>query len=140
MCSSLSSRLLRSKAISGDAQNHPPSPTDKALGQLVKGCELAMNSVNLLIAENMRLQKANERVKQKRRLKRQFISREPALTAAEASTLLYNPRVNQDEVDEDIHEDLLLVQYPLIEPTDEWITCYIYRSSKHYAVDCQKYR
>jgi hypothetical protein len=41
--------------------NSPPSPTDAALDQLVKGCQIAMNGAVLLIDENEKLRVANER-------------------------------------------------------------------------------
>jgi hypothetical protein len=41
----------------------PPSPTDLALNQLVKGCQMAINSAILLAEENRQLQAENERQK-----------------------------------------------------------------------------
>jgi hypothetical protein len=39
----------------------PPSPSNRALAQLVKGCEIAMHSVVLLASENERLAAENAR-------------------------------------------------------------------------------
>lgn len=46
--------------------NSPPSPTDPALDQLVKGCQLAMHSAVLLANENNGLRAANQKQKRKR--------------------------------------------------------------------------
>ena len=39
----------------------PPSPTEQALSQLVKGCEMAMSSAVLLASENEKLYMENQR-------------------------------------------------------------------------------
>ena len=44
----------------------PPSPTEVALDQLVKGCQMAMHSAVLLAHENERLQSENKYQKKKR--------------------------------------------------------------------------
>jgi hypothetical protein len=43
-----------------------PTPTNRALNQLVKGCQLAMNSAVLLAEENRQLRGENERQKKMR--------------------------------------------------------------------------
>jgi hypothetical protein len=58
----------------------PPTPTDHALNQLVKGCQIAMNSAVLLAAENRQLRAENQRQKKKRAQKRTFIARGSVLT------------------------------------------------------------
>jgi hypothetical protein len=65
-------------AIKGFIQRRsksPPTPTDTALSQLVKGCEMAMQSVVLLAAENEKLRSANERQTRKRQLKGAILAR-----------------------------------------------------------------
>jgi hypothetical protein len=47
-----------------------PTPTNRALDQLVKGCQLAMNSAVLLAEENRQLRGENERQKKKRAKRR----------------------------------------------------------------------
>ena len=53
---------LQSKAIKDYLKRRtksPPSPTELALDQLVKGCKIAMNSVILLVEENRQLEAIN---------------------------------------------------------------------------------
>ncbi|KAL1986328.1 hypothetical protein VTN96DRAFT_9566 [Rasamsonia emersonii] len=54
----------------------PPSPINVALNQLIKGCQLAMNSAVILAKENHDLQAANEKQKQKRKRSTNQISHE----------------------------------------------------------------
>jgi hypothetical protein len=61
----------------------PPSPTDQALNQLVKGCQLAMHSVVLLTEENKQLRAVNRRQKRKRPRKREYIATGGVLTVRE---------------------------------------------------------
>jgi hypothetical protein len=61
----------------------PPSPTEQALSQLVKGCEMAMSSAMLLASENEKLRMENQRQKRKRAKKRTYIARGGVLSAAE---------------------------------------------------------
>ena len=118
----------------------PPSPTDTALAQLAKGCEMAMHSVVLLAAENEKLRAANERQKRKRQLKRRYISKESALSGADAAQLIPSPQVPKEVEDDGGVEELQPTQdAPVVEPILT-ITCYICRGSNHYAIECQKYR
>jgi len=130
-------------AIKGFIQRRsksPPSPTDAALNQLVKGCELAMHSVVLLAAENEKLRAANERQKRKRQLKRRYISKESALSGADAAQLVLGPQIPIDvQGDGAVEEALPTPDPPIATPIPE-ITCYICRRSDHYAVECPKYK
>jgi DDE superfamily endonuclease/Tc5 transposase DNA-binding domain/helix-turn-helix, Psq domain len=60
-----------------------PTPTNRALDQLVKGCQMAMNSAVLLAEENRQLRHENERQKKKRAKKRTFIATGGVLTNQE---------------------------------------------------------
>jgi hypothetical protein len=60
----------------------PPSPTDAALTQLVKGCQMAMHSAVLLADENRQLRAENERQKRK-----SYIAAGGALTLQEGLEL-----------------------------------------------------
>jgi hypothetical protein len=76
---------LQAKAIKDDIKNrtayaHLPTPTNRALNQLVKGFQLAMNSAVLLAEENSQLRRENERQKKKRQKKRTFIATGGILT------------------------------------------------------------
>ena len=46
---------LQAEAIKDNIQHALPTPTNRALNQLVKGCQLAMNSTVLLAEENRQL-------------------------------------------------------------------------------------
>jgi hypothetical protein len=60
-----------------------PTPTNRALDQLVKGCQLAMNSAVLLAEENRQLRDENKRQKKKRAKRRAFIATGGVLTIQE---------------------------------------------------------
>jgi hypothetical protein len=60
-----------------------PTPTNRALNQLIKGCQLAMNSAVILAEENRQLQHENKRQKLKRAKKRAFIATGGLLTVQE---------------------------------------------------------
>jgi hypothetical protein len=59
------------------------SPTDRAIQQLVKGCQMAMHSAVLLADENKKLRAANERQKKKRAVRRSYIATGGVLTIQE---------------------------------------------------------
>ena len=59
------------------------SPTDHAIQQLVKGCQMAMHSAVLLADENKKLRAANERQKKKRAVRRSYIATGGVLTVQE---------------------------------------------------------
>jgi hypothetical protein len=61
----------------------PPSPTEVALNQLVKGCQMAMHSAVLLTEENRQLRAANERQKKKRAKRKSYIAVGGVLTVQE---------------------------------------------------------
>ncbi|KFY07184.1 hypothetical protein V491_08549, partial [Pseudogymnoascus sp. VKM F-3775] len=76
----------------------PPSPSDRALAQLIKGCEIAMHSVILLASENERLAAENARQKRKRAQKRSYVARGGIFTAAEACQLINTQQEELAEV------------------------------------------
>ena len=81
---------LQSKAIKDYIKRRtksPPSPTDLALTQLVKGCQMAMNSAVLLAEENKQLRAENERQKRKRAKRRSYIATGGVLTVQEGLDL-----------------------------------------------------
>ena len=63
------------------------TPTNRALDQLVKGCQLAMNSAVLLAEENRQLRRENERQKKKRAKKKTYIATGGVLTLQEGIDL-----------------------------------------------------
>jgi hypothetical protein len=82
---------LQAKAIQNNAAL--PTPENQALNQLVKGCQLAMNSAVLLAEENRQLRRENERQKKKRAQKKTFIARGGVLTIQEGRDLSQNATI-----------------------------------------------
>ena len=68
--------------------NSPPTPSKAALNQLIKGCELAMNSALLLAHENQELRASHEKQLQKRKQSRKQIATEEGLSIQEGQDLL----------------------------------------------------
>jgi hypothetical protein len=69
----------------------PPSPsnlTNRAVNQMIKGCELAMNSAVLLAQGNKELRAAIEQESCKRKRSRKKIKHKGSLTAEEAQSLI----------------------------------------------------
>lgn len=66
----------------------PPSPTEQALDQLVKGCQIAMHNAVLLANQNKKLFTENQRQKQKQAQRRRYIAREGVLTGIKAQNLI----------------------------------------------------
>src|SRR5450432_540210 len=65
----------------------PPSPTEAALDQLVKGCTMAMNSAILLAEENRQLRAVNAKQVKKRAKRRTFLATSRTLTIQEGLAL-----------------------------------------------------
>ena len=61
----------------------PPSPTEKALKRVVKGCQMAMHNAALLASEIKDLQAMSARQKRKRETPRSYIASGGVLTAEE---------------------------------------------------------
>lgn len=80
----------------------PPTPTQKAIGQLVKGCQLAMHSAVLLASQNEKLYVENQRQKRKRGQKRSYLRRGGVLSGAEGHSLIENRENSCTEVVEDV--------------------------------------
>jgi hypothetical protein len=125
--------------------NSPPTPTDRAVNQLVKGCQMAMQSAVLLADENERLRVANERQVKKRQVVRKFISKATILTVSDAQALVSS----NVEVDEPIEEVEVVVQ-PIIDlsglspksrPRGNRAglpSCYVCNGYNHSANECSK--
>ena len=77
---------LQTKAIQGLIRYRtqtPPSPTVQAVNQLIKGCQIAMQSTVILAAENKKLRATNEKVKRKRQKKKSYVGKGGVLSARE---------------------------------------------------------
>jgi hypothetical protein len=118
---------LQTKAIKDYIKRRtasPPSPTDQALNQLVKGCQIAIYNTILLVEENRQLRAENARQKKKREKRRSYIAQGGVLTVQEG--------LNRSQIDN-------------LEPTEGSrgqpaelrtrvpCTCSIYRSLEHTA-------
>ena len=82
---------LQARAIQNNAVL--PTPENRALNQLVKGCQLAMHSAVLLAEENKQLRSENKRQKRKRSKKRAFIATGGILTVQEGRDLSQNANI-----------------------------------------------
>lgn len=76
------------KAFLKQRPNSSPSPTNPALDQLIKGCQLAMHSAVPLAKENADLRAMDERKRQKCTRSNRQIPHEGDLTVEEASQLI----------------------------------------------------
>jgi hypothetical protein len=77
---------LQTKTIKGFFQGRTTgssSPTERALHQLVKGCQMAMHNAVLLAEENKQLRTANQRQQKKRAMRRSYIAKGGVLTVQE---------------------------------------------------------
>jgi hypothetical protein len=66
--------------------NSPPSPTEQALSQLVKGCEMAILSAMLLVNENEKLRMKNQRQKREGAMNCTYIAKGGILLGAEGAS------------------------------------------------------
>jgi hypothetical protein len=79
------------KALLRTRSRSPPSPSDRALNQLIKGCQLAMHNATILAQENKELRAENEKKKRKNARSTRQIAVEGGLSVLEASTLIAQP-------------------------------------------------
>ena len=123
----------------------PPSPTDAAINQLVKGCQMAMHSAVLLADENEKLRAANDRQKRKRAVRKKQISKKITLTVAEAQGLM------QNAVQQPMQAIVAPVQQTIVVTASSSSSasqgncfglpsCFICKGFDHAASDCPKYR
>ena len=108
----------------------PPSPTVQAVNQLIKGCQMAMQSAVLLAAENRKLRAANERVKKKRAKRKSYVGKGQVLSAQEVQEGQVQSVVEEEGGNQVIRESELAL--PIRAPR----TCSICRSLEHTARTC----
>ena len=77
----------QARLIQDRLQRQSQSPTIQAIAQLVKGCQLAMNSATILAEENRKLRAANHARKQRKTRQRQYIATGGALQAEQGQAL-----------------------------------------------------
>ncbi len=79
---------LQAQLIRDLRQRDSHSPTARAIAQVVKGCQLAMQAVVILTEENNKLRAANSNQHQKKRERRQYIATGGVLTGAQGRALI----------------------------------------------------
>lgn len=79
------------KALLRTGSRSPPSPSDRALNQLIKGCQLALQGAAILAKENSELRAANEKQKQKRTRSSRTIVHEGNLSVQQVRELRTEP-------------------------------------------------
>ena len=77
----------QARLIQDRLQRQSQSPTVQAIAQLVKGCQLAMNSGIILAEENRKLRATNYTRKQRKTRQRQYIATGGALQADQGRAL-----------------------------------------------------
>jgi hypothetical protein len=75
------------KTLLRTGSRSPPSPSDRALNQLIKGCQRSMQTAIILAEENKGLRAENEKKKQKRTRSRRQMPSTEGLSVFEASAL-----------------------------------------------------
>ena len=121
---------LQSKAIKDYIKHCTKSllsPTNLALNQLVKGCQMAMNSAILLAEENRQLQAENERQKRKKAKKRSYIAKGGVLIVQEGLDL---SRIANEGLQSGVATQEAIVR------TRAPRTCSLCRSQSHTARTC----
>jgi hypothetical protein len=78
----------QARLIKSLLQRTSQSPTSQAVNQLIKGCQLAINSAVLLATENEKLRQANQRKKKKQEQRRRYIAQGGVLTGQEGQDLV----------------------------------------------------
>ena len=105
-----------------------PSPTKAALNQLVKDCEMAMNSAILLAEENRQLQAIN--AKQVKKKQRTYIATNGTFTIQESLKLLQSNVESTSGVANKVATNKPIVQTCVLQ------TCNICRSQLYTAHSC----
>jgi DDE superfamily endonuclease len=77
-------------------QRTSQSPTNQAVTQLIKGCQIAMHSAVILAKENKELRTANERRERKQQYRRQYIAQGGVLQTQQGQ-FLTQTRENRDQ-------------------------------------------
>ena len=79
------------KALLKQRSKSPPSPLNSAINQVLKACQITMQSAALLEKEVSELRAKNETKKRKRTRSKRQIASEEGLSVLEASTLIAQP-------------------------------------------------
>ncbi|KAJ8104468.1 hypothetical protein OPT61_g10741 [Boeremia exigua] len=92
----------QARLVQGLLQRQSQSPTSVAIAQLVKGCQLAMNSATILAEENSKLRAANDRQKRKRQIRQQYIACGGVLQAQEGQRLVTEAEIVVQQADQEV--------------------------------------
>ena len=105
----------------------PPSPTENALGQLIKGCQMAIHNAALLAHENEELRLANGMQRRKRARITTSISQGGVITIQQGQELVMHPE----------NVETIVEAQPTIQPTTRAPRqCSGYGSFSHTARTC----
>ncbi|KAM4067167.1 DDE superfamily endonuclease [Hirsutella rhossiliensis] len=74
------------------------SPVSQAINQLIKGCQMAMHSAALLADENRQLRSENQRRKQRKEQRREYIGDGGTLSVAEGTVRIKQRREEEERV------------------------------------------
>jgi hypothetical protein len=88
------------KALLKQRTRSPSTPTNEALNQLVKGCQLAMHSAAILARENQELRAANEKQLKNRKKSKKQLPYTGSLTVEEGAQLLQAAQVAEEAMEE----------------------------------------
>jgi hypothetical protein len=86
----------QAKLVQDLLQRSSQSPTNQAITQIIKGCQMAMHSTVILGKEIKELRTVNERQKQKKQYRRRYIAKEGVLQAQQGQFLI-QARENRDQ-------------------------------------------
>ncbi|KJZ68300.1 hypothetical protein HIM_12308 [Hirsutella minnesotensis 3608] len=78
------------------------SPVSQAINQLIKGCQMAMHSAALLADENRQLRSENQRRKQRKEQRREYIGDGGTLSVAEGTVRIKQRREEEEEEEEQV--------------------------------------
>ena len=107
----------------------PPSPTEQALGQLVKGYKIVIVSAVLLTSENKKLRMENQRQKKKRAKKRTYIARGGILSGSEGASRAQAAQTRQEAA---------IVEAAAEQPRRAVRKCSMCKSTEHTARTCPR--
>lgn len=105
--------------------NSPPTPSKSALNQLIKGCEMAMNSAVLLAKENEDLHIAHEKQAQKKKHSNRQIAIQEGLSIEEGQSLLESRNQAEEAIPAPPAEPALEAEQHSVQAPPQCSDCHI---------------
>ena len=105
--------------------NSPPTPSKSALNQLIKGCEMAMNSAVLLAKENEDLCIAHEKQTQKKKHSNRQIAIQEGLSIEEGQSLLESRNQAEEAIPAPPAEPALEAEQHSVQAPPQCSDCHI---------------